>query len=146
MLAPYSVVTYLTAPDQLEAFIRRCHDALQDSGMLVLDTFIPRPVQAFNDFRHDYRRPHGSGWLTREKRIAVAGECNCIERRYTLADAAGNLVRSWTTRDVIRPWEAAELVAAATRNGFRLVGTDYDYGAGAQDNAQFVALRLQVEG
>jgi SAM-dependent methyltransferase len=142
VLAPYSVVTYLTDVDQLAAFFQAARQALATAGLLVLDTFIPRPVTSFTEFRLDYRRPHQDQILQREKRITTLNGCNRIERRYSLLDLAGQLTRSWTTVDVIRPWSETELVSIATRAGFRLVAKHGDFTDHCGTNDQFTILHF----
>ncbi len=144
ILAPYAVVTYLTDASQLAAFFLAVEQSLVADGMLVVDTFIPRPVQSFSDFRQDYRRPHQGGILQREKRITVAGDCNRIERRYTVMDAAGLVEQSWTTLDEIRPWTEAELVNSAIANGFCVVANHGNYTANRTANDQFVTLHFAL--
>jgi hypothetical protein len=107
---------------------------LAPGGVLVLDAFVRRDVAAFDDFRLDYRRPHGDGTLERHKRIATAGGINTIERRYRLRDAGDRLVDEFTTRESIRPYAAATLRAAAEAAGLRLQREVLDYGA-CQDPA-----------
>ncbi len=142
LLAPYSVVTYLTDEQQLSLFFRNAWQALADDGLLVLDTFIPRPVTSYTDFRLDYRRQHQDQILQREKRITVLGDCNRIERRYTLLDAAGAEIRTWTTVDVIRPWTAAELTNIAGKHGFGLVTTHGNFTDSLAAADQFVVLHF----
>jgi len=144
ILAPYAVVTYLCDVSQLAAFFLAVEQSLVADGMLVVDTFIPRPVQSFSDFRQDYRRPHQGGILQREKRITVAGDCNRIERRYTVMDAAGLVEQSWTTLDEIRPWTEAELVNSAIANGFCVVANHGNYTANRTANDQFVTLHFAL--
>jgi SAM-dependent methyltransferase len=144
ILAPYAVVTYLCDVSQLAAFFLLVKQSLVADGMLVVDTFIPRPVQSFSDFRQDYRRPHQGGILQREKRITVAGDCNRIERRYTVMDAAGLVEQSWTTLDEIRPWTEAELVNSAIANGFCVVANHGNYTANRTANDQFVTLHFAL--
>jgi len=144
ILAPYAVVTYLCDVSQLAAFFLLVKQSLVADGMLVVDTFIPRPVQSFSDFRQDYRRPHQGGILQREKRITVAGDCNRIERRYTVMDAAGLVEQSWTTLDEIRPWTEAELVNPAIANGFCVVANHGNYTANRTANDQFVTLHFAL--
>ena len=144
ILAPYAVVTYLCDVSQLAAFFLAVKQSLAADGMLVVDTFIPRPVQSFSDFRQDYRRPHQGGILQREKRITVAGDCNRIERRYTVMDAAGLVEQSWTTLDEIRPWTEAELVNSAIANGFCVVANHGNYTAHRTANDQFVTLHFAL--
>ena len=144
ILAPYAVVTYLCDVSQLAAFFLAVKQSLVADGMLVVDTFIPRPVQSFSDFRQDYRRPHQGGILQREKRITVAGDCNRIERRYTVMDAAGLVEQSWTTLDEIRPWTEAELVNSAIANGFCVVANHGNYTANRTANDQFVTLHFAL--
>jgi SAM-dependent methyltransferase len=143
ILAPYSVVTYLTDAAALAAFFVEARKTLQQDGLLVVDTFIPRDVVAFDDFRLDYRRPHEGGVLQREKRIATQGACNCIERRYTLFDASDTVLQTWTTLDTIRPWTAAELIHAALGAGLRLVDRHVDYAGASAANPQFVELHFR---
>lgn len=142
VLAPYSVVTYLTDQTQLAAFFAAVHQALTADGLLVLDTFIPRPVTSFSEFRLDYRRDHEGLVLQREKRITVHSATNRIERRYTLLDAAGAATRTWTTEDVIRPWLIAELLQQATASGFTLVARHGNFTDTVKPDDQFAVLHF----
>jgi cyclopropane fatty-acyl-phospholipid synthase-like methyltransferase len=142
ILAPYSVVTYLAEPESMHDFFRRVEPALEAGGLLVIDTFIPRELTAFSEFRLDYRRPYEGGTLQREKRIQKAGACNRIERRYTLLDEADEVQRSWVTLDIIRPWTEAELVAAAREHGFVLTEKVFDFSSHPVVNPQFVVLHF----
>ena len=143
VLAPYSLVTYLIEADDLDAFLRGAKALLAPGGVLVLDAFVPRDVAAFDDFRLDYRRPHGDGTLERHKRIATAGGINTIERRYRLYDARDALLDEFTTRESIRPYAAATLRAAATRAGLRLQRETLDYGTGSTEGAaRFATLEF----
>lgn len=142
LLAPYSVLTYLTEAEQLQLFFRRAAQSLDATGLLVVDTFIPRPVTSFSDFRLDYRRPHHDQVLQREKRITALDHCNRIERRYTLLDATGNAVKSWNTVDVIRPWGEQELVASAAQAGLKLVVSHGNFSDHRSENDQFVVLHF----
>lgn len=142
VLAPYSVVTYLTDMEQLLVFFRRALRALDASGLLVVDTFVPRPVTSFSDFRLDYRRPHQELTLQREKRITTLEGCNRIERRYTLLDAQETAVKSWTTIDVIKPWKEAELVQAARSAGLQLLATHGNFSEQRSDDDQFIVLHF----
>jgi SAM-dependent methyltransferase len=144
ILAPYSLVTYVTDDAVLVATFRQLHALTDDHGRLVVDVFVPRDVAPFDDFRRDYRRPHGAGVLEREKRIACLTDgCNRIERRYRLRDGDDALLREWTTVEVIRPRTEARLVELAAQADWRLAGTSYDYDTrdGAA-SAQFVSLSL----
>ena len=143
ILAPYSVVTYLTQPDSLHAFFSRVDSALASDGVFVIDTFIPRELTAFSEFRLDYRRPHEGGILQREKRIQKVAACNRIERRYTLLDDMDQVIRTWITLDLIRPWTEAELVFAATEQGFALAEKVFDFSATPASNPQFVVLHFR---
>jgi SAM-dependent methyltransferase len=142
ILAPYSVVTYLTDEKQLADFFCLAKASLAHDGLLALDTFIPRPVASFNDFRLDYRRPHAGMTLQREKRISKLGHCNRIERRYSLLGTAGNVEKSWTTVDVIRPWTSAELIASASAAGLVVVAMHGDFKPLTSSTDQFVALHF----
>ena len=140
ILAPYSLVTYLTTDAEVDAFLNEARRLLEPAGMLVLDAFVPRDVAPFDDFRRDYRRPHGAGFLERHKRIArLASGNNRIERRYRLLGADGAIEREWTTREEIRPCTAEHLAAALARNGLAVERVVHDYGA-ASAAPQFATL------
>jgi SAM-dependent methyltransferase len=145
VLAPYSLVTYLVSDAELDAFLRGARALLAPGGVLVLDAFVPRDVAAFDDFRLDYRRPHGAGTLERRKRIAAAGGINTIERRYRLYDGAGLLLDEFITRESIRPYTATALRAAGARAGLRVLRENLDYGSTADvAAARFATLELAV--
>lgn len=142
LLAPYSLVTYMTTPSALSAWLDAAGGVLKSGGLLVVDAFLPREVTPYDDYREDYLRAHGDGFLRREKRIARDGACNRIDRRYTLLGANHLPQRSWTTTDLIRPWTPHELVAALTAAGFATEGSDFDYGQGAEPH-QFATHRAR---
>lgn len=130
ILAPYSLVTYLVEPAEFDAFLATARDLLAPGGVLVLDAFVPRDVAAFDDFRLDYRRPHGAGFLERHKRIAcLPGGSHRIERRYRLLDAAQRQLEEFTTTDWIRPMQAGYLREHAAAQGLRLREEWHDYGS-----------------
>lgn len=132
VLAPYSLVTYLTEPEDLARFLAAGRALLAPGGVLVLDAFVPRDVTAFDDFRLDYRRPHAGGTLERHKRIALRGDgCNTIERRYRVYAADATLREEFTTCETIRPYAAATLRAAAATAGLACRLEVLDYGTAA---------------
>lgn len=141
ILAPYSLITYLTTDAAVDQLLRTLRPLLGERGQLVLDAFIPQPVSSFEDFRRDYLRAHAGGTLERAKRIrALADGCNRIERRYTLRDATGAATECFTTVDVIRPYSATELNTALTRNGYRVERQSLDYDTPQDGAARFVSL------
>jgi SAM-dependent methyltransferase len=142
VLCPYSVLTYLTTAAELVLCLQRIKQVLAPQGLLVLDSFIPKDVTPFDDFRLDYRRPHGIAILQREKRIAKQGDCNQIERRYTLFNADGTTERSWLTCDLIRPYTEAELVQHAAAQGFTCAYSGYDFEQQSSKPPQFVVLHF----
>ncbi len=146
ILAPYSLITYLTDRDDLDRFIAAARERLLSTGRLVLDAFIPKDVAPFDGFRPDYRRVHGAGFLEREKRIAcLADGSNRIERRYRLIDTHGQTERTWTTVDEIRPYRAQALIEAAARHGLILLDQAFDYAALSTTGvAQFVTLTFAL--
>ena len=130
ILAPYSLITYLTRPVDVDAFLTQVRELLADDGQLLLDAFIPRPVESFEDFRRDYARPHGSGALERHKRIRQLDDgCNRIERRYEVVTAGGRTVHRVEVSEVIRPVPPAALVAMLGAAGFRVAESCWDYAA-----------------
>src|SRR5262249_39022017 len=91
ILLPYSLITYLRDRDHAQRAIANLATLLEPRGCIVLDAFVPQPVVSFADFRRDYRRAHGEGFLERHKRITANSDgTNRIERRYRVLDASGN--------------------------------------------------------
>ena len=135
ILAPYSLITYLTEPADVDAFLSAARRLLEPKGILVLDAFVPKDVAPFDDFRLDYRRPHADGFLERHKRIACLPDgTNRIERRYRLPD------KEWTTVERIRPYGAAALEQALARNRLAVREIVHDYGAASAKPPQFATL------
>lgn len=139
VLAPYSLVTYLPGKDDLDRWTESVSRLLAPGGALVLDAFLPRPVQTGDAFRPDYSRPHGAGTLERAKRVRLQPDGrNCIERRYRLLDAEGREEEEFTTVDFIRPRAPVELRLALERAGLRIDEAAWDYGCSdGPDSAQF---------
>ena len=92
ILAPYSLITYVTDIDVARRVLQQLHALLDERGIVVLDAFIPQQVDAYSDFRQDYRRQHMNGTLERAKRIeSLTDGINRIERRYRLFDSNGSV-------------------------------------------------------
>lgn len=144
ILAPYSLVTYLTASTDVVALLGAARIFLHPHGILVLDAFVPQPVSGYSDFGLDYRRAHGDGMLERHKRIAaLADGSNRIERHYRRFDAAGKVCDDFMTDETIRPYAEAVLVQLAESVGFVHEYTAYDYAKpGDAEHARFASLVL----
>lgn len=146
VLCPYSLVTYLVSDEDLAIFLRGVRDILVPGGIVVVDAFVPKPVQAQGDFTADYRRPFGAFTLARAKRITpLADGTNRIERRYEMVSGAGRVVETIEATDVIRPRPPSALRAALGDAGFARIAEAWDYGTrpGA-DDAQFVTLTARA--
>lgn len=147
ILAPYSLVTYLTEPADLAVFLHDVRSLLAPQGLLLLDAFVPRDVAAFGEFRLDYRRPHGAGALERYKRIDVRPDgSNRIERRYVVFDGAGRVAEEFLTCETIRPYRVADLqlAAAGAGLGLRRLALDYDAGP-VVSTPRFATLELGAD-
>ncbi len=144
ILAPYSLITYLTDPKVAVVALRRMRSILARDGRLVIDAFIPRPVESFADFRLDYRRPHGEQMLERHKRItAHADGTNRIERRYRLLAGDGSLRDEFHTDETIRPYSPDAIAALADAAGLRAERWAFDYGTdGDAANSRFATAVL----
>jgi hypothetical protein len=142
VLCPYSLVTYLVADDDLALFLRGARDTLQPAGTIVVDTFVPRRIEAQSGFTPDYRRSFGAFTLARSKRITpLADGTNRIERRYEVVNGAGDVVETIEVAETIRPRAAAALHAAMADAGFQHVQEAWDYGTRPNaEGAQFVTL------
>jgi len=142
VLMPYSLATYLVDPDDLARLLGELRERIVAGGVLLLDAFVPKPVASFSDFRRDYRRAHGDGFLEREKRItAHADGTNEIERRYRVLRANESVVDEFTTRERIRPYTSDVLGEAARSAGFFVEEIVHDYRQRPLDAApQFATL------
>src|SRR5689334_6070935 len=49
ILAPYSLITYLTEPADVDAFLTAARGLLEPKGIVVLDAFVPKDVAPFDD-------------------------------------------------------------------------------------------------
>jgi len=146
ILAPYSLITYLTESEEIDAFIDQARALLVSDGALVLDSFIPRDVRSFDEFRQDYSRDYQGGRLERAKRIAVLADgCNRIERRYRQLGASGDLLQEVHTQERIRPQSPTQLRALIQRHGLRIDAVHFDYGQTASmAEARFCTLIARV--
>jgi ubiquinone/menaquinone biosynthesis C-methylase UbiE len=129
VLCPYSLVTYMAQPDDLQRMLSEARQVLHVGGLLVLDAFIPRDVHGGADYRLDYRRPLGDEVLARYKRVAkVTPRINRIERRYELVSTEGTVLETVETSEDIRTFCPEELTDALVRCGFSPQQTWSDYG------------------
>lgn len=142
ILMPYSLATYVTDASELGALLGALRERLVSGGVLVLDAFVPKPVASFADFRRDYRRAHGDGFLERDKRITAHDDgTNEIQRRYRILRADESVVDEFTTRERIRPYASDSLGAAARDAGFFVESVVHDYGERRESAApQFATL------
>ena len=145
IILAYSLITYMHDAAQALALLRDLRARLAPCGALVIDSFIPKPVQHFTDFRRDYQRPHRQGTLERSKKItALDGHRHRIERRYVLRDATGRIERVIDTADVIRPYEVDELHELTRHANLAVHDCSFDYGAAASaQDARFITLSLR---
>jgi SAM-dependent methyltransferase len=145
ILLPYSLITYLRNYAGAVTALRRYAAMLADGGCIVLDAFIPKPVESFSDFRQDYWREHGGGFLAREKRISVQADgCNRIERRYRLHAADRSLREEFFTDETIRPYAPEALASLSAAAGLHADQWAWDYGAArSADGAKFATATLR---
>jgi ubiquinone/menaquinone biosynthesis C-methylase UbiE len=146
VLCPYSLVTYMSQPDDLKRMLTEVRRVLRADGLLVLDAFIPRDTAASGDYRLDYRRPFGDGVLARYKRVAeVAPRINRIERRYEVVSTAGEVLEALETCEDIRTFSPEELIEALLDSGFSQQQVWWDYGRAARDTApQFFTIAART--
>ena len=145
ILRPYSLITYLRNYAAAVATLRRYAAMLVDGGCIVLDAFIPKPVESFADFRQDYWREHGDGFLARHKRISVQADgCNRIERRYCLHASDRTLREEFFTDETIRPYAPEALASLSAAAGLHADQWFWDYGARrSADGAKFATAVLR---
>jgi SAM-dependent methyltransferase len=141
ILCPYSLITYMTTAEDAKALVEGSRALLAPRGLLVIDAFVPRPIQAQAEFQADYRRPFGAFTLARSKRIQASPEgTNRIERRYELI-ANGRVVDTIEVVETIRPCAPEAVREAVIGAGLAPVTEAWDYGTrpGA-DGAQFFTV------
>jgi SAM-dependent methyltransferase len=145
ILLPYSLITYLTDARVAVQVLASLRTLLADEGRVVLDAFVPQPVESFADFRLDYRRVHEHGFLERRKRItAHADGSNRIERWYRVLGADDTLRQEFHTDETIRPYAPAQLQALAQQAGYVVQREVRDYSdAPPSADMRFVTLILR---
>lgn len=145
ILLPYSLITYLTDPRVAVDVLAGLRALLTDTGCVVLDAFVPKPVESFADFRLDYRRPHDDGFLERRKRITANDDgTNRIERQYRVLATDDTLLQAFDTDETIRPYAPAQLHALAQQAGYVVQREVRDYSdAPPGADLRFVTLILR---
>lgn len=147
ILCPYSLVTYVTDEDDLRALMQGVRAHLAPGGRLLIDAFVPRPVQTFSDFRLDYRRPFGEATLVRYKRIEALGpQLNRIERRYQVVDARGEILEQVEVAEIIRPFSPPQLRELCAAAGLQVEAEWLDYGQGAGEEVAARFFTLSARG
>lgn len=147
VLLPYSLLTYLREPGVVGQALSSLAALLEPGGCMVLDAFVPQPVESFADFRLDYRRPHEGGFLERRKRISANIDgTNRIERLYTLFDGDNIAAAEFVTDETIRPYCAEELVRLGSSANLAVESCHWDYDARAQvEGARFATIVLRKD-
>lgn len=142
VLCPYSLITYMTRPDDAARMLAAIRGVLAPDASVVIDAFIPRPTASSTGFSFDYRRDHGDAVLTRAKRIAtVAPGVNRIERRYELVAADGQILERIETCEDVRLFAPEDLVLMLSASGFAIEQQWWDYQAGDRPaGAQFFTI------
>ena len=142
VLCPYSLVTYMAQPDDLERMLSGVRQVLNADGLLVLDAFIPRDIVASGDYLLDFRRPFGDQVLARYKRVAqVTPRINRIERRYEVVSTEGEVLEALETSEDIRIFSPEELAEALLRSRFSRQQVWWDYGrASPETDPQFFTV------
>jgi ubiquinone/menaquinone biosynthesis C-methylase UbiE len=146
VLCPYSLVTYMSLPGDLEALLGGARGVMVTGGLLVIDAFIPRETDSGSDYQLDYRRPVGANTLARYKRVTrIAPRINRVERRYEVIDANGKTVETIDTREDIRTYAPEELAGELARFGFAEQRVWWDYGRASPDsNPQFFTVAGRI--
>lgn len=133
VIAPFSIVTYMISDADLTAFFASCAQALRAGGRLVVDAFIPRPVDAWAEPKLDYSRDFRGGKLERWRRIISVGNgVNRIERSYRRIPTVGQ-PDVFDTVDHIRPYSVNDMVKCAEASWFSLTANVDDYGQFSND-------------
>ncbi|MBL8296909.1 MAG: class I SAM-dependent methyltransferase [Rhodanobacteraceae bacterium] len=145
ILLPYSLITYLTDVHVAAEILAGLQPLLVAQGCVVLDAFVPQPVESFSDFRLDYRRPHGDGLLERHKRITANTDgTNRIQRWYRVLGGDSQLREEFRTDETIRPYARTQLLALAAEAGYRVEREVHDYSdAAAGAPTRFLTLVLR---
>ena len=134
VLCPYSLVTYMAQPSDLERMMSEVRRVLRADGLLVVDAFVPRDTVASDAYRLDYRRPFGNEVLARYKRVApLTARINRIERRYEVVSTAGEVLQAVETSEDIRIFSPEELTEVLLRSGFSQQQAWWDYGQASRD-------------
>jgi len=131
ILCPYSLVTYMVTELDLGQMLDGIRTALEASGRIIIDAFVPQSDLGSEGFQIDYRRAHGDALLTRSKRVAAIGTLlNRIERRYELVAADGTLLEQIETHEDIRPFVPQTLCELLVSSGFRVDAVWWNYASG----------------
>ena len=146
VLCPYSLITYMTAPDDAALLLSQARRVLVEGGILAIDAFIPRADVADGEWRLDYRRPLGDGVLERSRRVTLMSPgVNRVERVYRVLSTQNELREEIRTDETLRPFAPDALLDAITRAGFTVSSRNWDYGFAREPaNARFFAVTARA--
>jgi SAM-dependent methyltransferase len=146
VLLPYSAITYLVDDGDRREVLRWVHGLLGPGGRFALDTFIPDPALDLVPDDHvfqDYRRALPDGRVLSRCKVIRKDRAlrrNEIERRYTMEDAAGAVLRQTVTREIIRPFPPEELAAELAAAGLSVVERRDDFGLTVGERARTAVI------
>lgn len=143
-LLPYSLPTYLQDNEDWDCLVDGLRSALVPRGKVLVDAFVPQPINGNGGWMRDYARNVNSNCLVRHRRIEVIGpDRNRIERRYRMRGAFGG--RTLCTSEEIRTYTPEQLVSVAERHIGAVHRIDFDYGTCSNETgARFCSVLAEM--
>ena len=124
VLCPYSLVTYMAQPDDLERMMSEVRQVLRADGLLVVDAFIPRDTVASGDYRLDYCRPFGDEVLQRQETRDLVNATMAQLPDHYRESLEEKYVQGRSQREMAERWQltekALESQLTRARNAFRV--------------------------
>ena len=146
VLCPYSLITYMASDVDAVRMLDQIAGVLNRNGRVVVDAFVPRPVQRSSEFTRDYVRPFGEHALVRSKRITPRSDrVNRIERRYEIVSTDGTMIERIDTREDIRVYTRDQLIDLLSRCRFAVESMWWDYASTTEpQSAQFFTAIARI--
>ena len=146
VLCPYSLVTYMAQPDDLQRMLSEVRQVLRAGGVLVLDAFIPRDASGRRRLPARLSPPAGRRGAGALQAGRARSHLESIESS-AATKSSRPTARCWKrveTSEEIRTFSPDELTDALSGSGFSPQQVWWDYGQGVARRGSAILYRRRA--